>query len=111
MARSSATGKTGEQMALLHLRENGYSILETNWRLGRHEADIIACKDGVIAFVEVKTRSSLRFGTPQEAVDYNKQRTYMRLANAYVRMKKRTEEVRFDIIAIEINREGFNLNL
>jgi len=110
MAWNNDIGKIGEQLSQKYLREKGYAILETNWRLGRMEADIIAYQEGVIVFVEVKTRSSVLFGEPQEFVDEKKQKSYIRMANAYVQMKHRTEEVRFDIIAIEVSNTGYQLN-
>ena len=110
MAWNNDIGKVGEQLAQKHLRDNGYAILETNWRLGKREADIIAYREGLVVFVEVKTRSSSLFGEPQEFVDYNKQRSYVKMANAYVLQRSRSEEVRFDIIAIEVGATGFNLN-
>lgn len=110
MAWNNDIGKIGEQLSQKYLQEKGYAILETNWRLGRMEVDIIAYQEGVIVFVEVKTRSSVLFGEPQEFVDEKKQKSYVRMANAYIQMKQRTEEVRFDIIAIEMNSTGYQLN-
>ena len=110
MAWNNDIGKTGEKLAQKHLLENGYAILETNWRLGKMEADIIAYREGVIVFVEVKTRSSVLFGEPQEFVNEKKQQSYIKMANAYVQMNHRTEEVRFDIIAIEMSNTEYHLN-
>lgn len=90
-------------MACDYLREKGYAILETNWRYGKLEADIIAYGDDIIVFVEVKTRSNNTFGEPETFVDKAKQRAYVRLANHYITEHKRKEEVRFDIIAITIH--------
>lgn len=100
MAQHNKTGKEGELYARRHLEENGYLILETNWRLGHLEADIIAYKDNLIIFVEVKTRSTDSFGSPEEFVDYKKRKAYIHLANAYILQNKRTEEARFDIISV-----------
>ena len=110
MAKNNDTGKQGEDMARKHLMENGYLILESNWRIGRNEADIIAYKDGKIVFVEVKTRSNTDFGDPESFVDRNKQRAYVKLANAYILQKRREEEVRFDIIAVNINKDETTIN-
>lgn len=93
-------------MACRYLKEHHYAILETNWRKGRHEADIIAYMEGVIVFVEVKTRSSREYGDPESFVDRAKQRSYLFLANAYVMENDRDEEVRFDIIAVTITEQG-----
>lgn len=109
MAKHNTTGAYGEQLACRYLREHHYAILETNWRKGRHEADIIAYMEGVIVFVEVKTRSGREYGNPENFVDRAKQRSYLFLANAYVMEKELDEEVRFDIIAITITEDGTEL--
>ncbi|MBQ0016365.1 MAG: YraN family protein [Bacteroidales bacterium] len=102
MATHNDLGKQGEALARQYLEQHGYAILETNWRLGRSEVDIIAYIDCTIVFVEVKTRSSLMYGTPEEKVDKNKRRTYVRMANAYVLNNNKSEEVRFDIISVVV---------
>ncbi len=68
MAEHNELGKKGEELAVNHLEENGYEILERNWVFQKAEIDIIAQKDEVLAIVEVKTRSSLDFGSPQDFV-------------------------------------------
>jgi len=110
MAQHNDTGKIGENLAQKHLTEQGFAILETNYRKGRYEADIIAYKEGLIVFAEVKTRSNLDFGDPEEFVDRKKQRAYIRMANNYVIEHNRDEEVRFDIIAVAINANGYQIN-
>ena len=105
MARHNSIGSEGETLARKYLEQNEYLILETNWRVGHLEADIIAYKDDRIVFVEVKTRGSDAYGAPEQFVDTRKQKAYIRLANAYIQLKKRTEEARFDIIAI-VNKPG-----
>lgn len=102
MKTTNDLGKTGEQIAIQYLVEQGYAILDTNWRVGKVEADIIAHKEGWIVFVEVKTRTDNRLSRPEEAVNSKKQKAYIRLANAYILQKQLAEEVRFDIIAIVI---------
>ena len=94
MAEHNDTGKRGEELARRHLEEQGFAIVETNWRRGKYEVDIIAYKEGLIVFAEVKTRSNLGFGNPEEFVDHEKQRAYVRMANAYVIKHQREEEVR-----------------
>ncbi len=101
MTNNQEIGRQGEQLARQYLLDNDYAILETNWKKGKNEVDIIAYRDETIVFVEVKTRSGEQYGTPESAVDAKKQRTYIRMADAYVVQNKRTEEVRFDIISIE----------
>ncbi len=106
MANHNEMGKEGETLARRYLEEQGYEILELNWRLGHHEADIIAYKDGRIVFVEVKTRKTDEYGDPESFVDVRKQRSYILLADAYVKKHDRNEDVRFDIVSVIINKEG-----
>lgn len=66
--RRGEFGRRGEDAACAYLLRHGYSIVERNYRCRRGEIDIIAAKDGGAVFVEVKTRRSLKFGTPGMAV-------------------------------------------
>lgn len=100
MAEHNDTGQFGEVKARQYLEEHDYAILETNYRLGKLEADIIAYTEGVIVFAEVKTRQTVDYGNPEDFVDRNKQRAYIKLANHYILEHQRNEEVRFDIISI-----------
>ena len=106
MAEHNDTGTMGEALARQHLEEQGFAILENNWRRGKAEVDIIAYKEGLIVFAEVKTRSNLQYGSPEEFVDRAKQKAYIRLADAYVTKYQRQEEVRFDIISVVVSPEG-----
>jgi putative endonuclease len=99
------TGAQGENLAVDYLRNNGYVILDTNWRYGQNEIDIIAKHLTDLVFVEVKTRASNKYGEPEVAVTKAKQRTYQRLAEAYITIKKISMDIRFDIIAI-VNKPG-----
>ena len=106
MAEHNKIGEGGEDIARRYLEQRGYLILETNWRCGHLEADLIAFKDDRIVFVEVKTRSGEDYGEPEDFVDRKKQRAYIRLANAYMLQKNRDEEARFDIVAILQGKDG-----
>ena len=110
MADHNDKGEWGEQIARQYLEKQDYGILETNYRYGKAEADIIAYDDGMIVFVEVKTRSNTDYGEPEDFVDRTKQRAYIRLANQYLIEKNRIEEARFDIIAIHIDNDGYHIN-
>ena len=100
MATHNEKGRVGESMACDYLREKGYAILETNWRYGKLEADIIAYTDDIIVFVEVKTRRSRLFGDPEEAVDYQKLQNLQGAMNHYIKYHHIDREVRLDIISI-----------
>lgn len=106
MARHNDIGKQGEALARRYLEEQGFAILDTNWRLGRAEADIIAYREGLLVFAEVKTRTNADFGDPENFVDRSKQRAYIRMANAYVLDRGREEEVRFDILTVALHETG-----
>ena len=83
--RNRQIGAFGEATIARYLDSRGYDIIERNWRIKEGEIDIIACStDGLLHFVEVKTRSSLAFGDPLEAIDRNKARRLQRLALAWL---------------------------
>ena len=93
-------GVTGEQMAARYLEDQGYVILDRNYRRGHKEVDIIALDHGELAVIEVKTRANEDSFTAEQAVDHRKRQNIIRVANNYVRRYHRTEPLRFDIIAI-----------
>ena len=96
--------KTGESLAVAHLKARGYDILERNYRAVRGEIDLIAQDDDFIVFVEVKTRRSLKFGLPQTAVTTQKQRQISKVALAYLQTKNLFDApCRFDVIAIHLS--------
>ena len=101
--KANALGAMGEQTAVEYLEEEGYLILERNYRAKRHEIDIIAYKDNEIAIVEVKTRSNNNITEPEEAVDHRKRQMLIWAADKYVCTHERQEPVRFDIISIVTN--------
>jgi putative endonuclease len=100
MAAHNDLGKEGESLAVDFLRRNGYSILETNWIYQKAEVDILARKDDLLAVIEVKTRSSIAMGLPQDFVKPKKIRLLVKAVNAYVQEQAWEVTVRFDIIAI-----------
>lgn len=95
-------GQRGEQLARSYLERKGYEILAQNWRYSRAEIDIIAKlpKINIIVFVEVKTRSTYKYGYPEEAVNNRKARLLAMAAEAYLAERNLECEVRFDIISI-----------
>ncbi|MEO5776877.1 MAG: YraN family protein [Flavobacterium sp.] len=100
MAEHNELGKFGEELAAGFLKQNGYTILETNWTFQKAEIDIIAQKENVVAVVEVKTRSSIEFGLPQDFVKPKKIQLLVKAVNEYIISNDLDAEVRFDIIAI-----------
>ena len=100
MAEHNELGKWGEAEAVAFLKQNGYQILETNWTFQKAEIDIIALKENVLAIVEVKTRSSIDFGLPQDFVKPAKIQLLVKAVNEYVITNDIEATVRFDIVAI-----------
>lgn len=100
MATHNDFGKEGERLAVEFLIRSGYEILETNWRFKKAEIDIIAQNEQVTAVIEVKSRSSIAFGQPQDFVNPKKIKLLLTAVNAYFEQKNLTSEVRFDIISI-----------
>ncbi|MBN1465208.1 YraN family protein [candidate division KSB1 bacterium] len=103
MSARQNIGRTGEEMAADHLRRHGYVIKARNYRLRNGEIDIIAQKDAVLVFIEVKTARSSAFGAPATWVDERKQRRIGRAAARYL-ADNEIEDVdcRFDVIAIDL---------
>ena len=107
MAEHNELGKKGEDLAVEYLKQNGYKILDRNWTFQKAEIDIIAEKESILAVIEVKTRSSLSFGLPQDFVKPKKIQLLVKAVNAYINDRKIDIEVRFDIIAIHKKKESF----
>lgn len=107
MAEHNELGKLGEKLAVEFLQKEGYAILETNWTFQKAEIDIIAQKENTLAIVEVKTRSSLEFGLPQDFVKPKKIQLLVKAVNEYVVSRDLDVEVRFDIIAVHKEGKSF----
>ncbi|MBQ6191086.1 MAG: YraN family protein [Bacteroidaceae bacterium] len=107
MAKHNDLGQKGEDMAAQYLEQHGYCILERNWtNMGRKELDIVATKDDVAVFVEVKTRRAGSAQGPLEAVDARKQRRICLAADSFLKANRIDFRSRFDIVAIIYNDEG-----
>ncbi len=113
--KNQLIGRQGEDIACLFLKERGYRILERNYRYKSNELDIIAEHLGVLVVVEVKTRSSTKYGKPLEAISPYKIEGIVNATYGYIFEKKLDGvQVRFDIIEVldgSINHieDGFNL--
>lgn len=101
MDRRKVTGQEGEDIAVRFLQEQGYKILERNYRCAQGEIDIIACDNEDLVFVEVKTRTSLAFGYPQESITRSKQFRLKKIALRYLAEKRPFyQNYRFDVVSI-----------
>jgi putative endonuclease len=109
MAQHNQLGKKGEQLAVDFLLKNGYTIVERNYRFQKAEVDIIAKKEDILAVIEVKTRSTIDFGNPQDFVKPKQIQRLVTAVDEYVTVNDLNVEVRFDIIAIVKEGKGFNI--
>lgn len=110
MAQHNETGKQGEAAAVRFLQENGYEIIATNYRYQHAEIDLIAKKGKLLVFVEVKTRSNLRYGQPEEFVSYTKAKLVMKAAEHYVFAHDWLHDIRFDIVAVTLAGANLRIN-
>ncbi len=95
-------GKEAEDMAADFFAQQGYEIVERNFRYKRSEIDLIVRKDNWLIFVEVKMRSSDAFGYPEEFVDYKKAKNIVYGAEQYTYENNYEGNVRYDVIAISM---------
>ncbi len=102
-----AAGRSGEDAAVRHLQKQGYRILARNFRKAFAEVDIIARHRETLVFVEVKTRSSLRYGAPVEAVHPGKQRRLSKIALDYMMQEGLDgQSARFDVVSVLLDSQG-----
>jgi len=96
-------GKTGESIARAYLEKKGYDIIEQNYRTKYAEIDLIAKKNNILVFVEVRTKTNEQYGTPEETINQKKLRKLYSNANAYVGFKKWEGQFRIDAICIVLD--------
>ena len=107
---NAARGREGESRAAAFLEASGYSVVQRNLRLPGGEVDLV-CRDGdSIVFVEVKWRSTGRFGSAVSAVHARKRATLRRLAADYVQIVAPNARVRFDVVAFDGERMTLHRN-
>ena len=100
-------GRFGERLARDTLKKSGYRILETNFRCRRGEIDIVAKQKDCLVFVEVRTKSNLDFGSPEESITAIKKQRLVSSALTYIDTHQDIPSLwRIDVVAIEINIEG-----
>lgn len=104
-------GFIGEKIAQSYLCKNGYEILEINFYSKKGEIDIIAQKNNCIVFVEVKTRSNFKYGTPAMAVNSTKMKHIKYAAKVFLKLNQYKEYmIRFDVIEILIKEGKCKIN-
>ncbi|MBN9349504.1 MAG: YraN family protein [Chitinophagaceae bacterium] len=100
MAHHNELGQKGEELAAEYLVKNNFKILYRNWTFKHLEIDIIALKEGVLHFVEVKTRNSLQFGYPEEDVTKKKLKNVINAASEFQYQNPGWEKIQFDVLSI-----------
>ena len=99
-------GKLGEKLAEEYLIKNGYNILYRNWRYSHYEIDIIATKSNLIHFVEVKIRTSKKFGFPEESVTKKKIKSLLNAVDEFLFRHPVYKNFHLDILSISTNRNS-----
>lgn len=101
----SAIGGRGEALARQYMEQKGYRMLEQNYRTKYGEIDLIAKKDDVLIFVEVRTKTSEQYGSPEETINQKKLTKLYKNARAYVGFKKWTGSFRVDAVCVVLDAE------
>lgn len=96
------SGAAGEEQAARFLEQQGFAVLERNYRFRKSEIDLIVCRGNWLVFVEVKTRTTTAFGFPEEFVDYKKKKNIFKGADHYMHAINWPGNVRYDIVAISL---------
>jgi putative endonuclease len=107
LKKKKELGDLGEEVAEEYLKKKGYTILQKKFSPGPGEIDIIAANEDWNIFVEVKTRTSIAFGTPEESIDFNKIDRIRKAAIAFLKDNKPDgkKSIRFDILSIIISKD------
>lgn len=100
MASHNDLGKRGEKAVVDILQNWGYTVLECNWFYAKYEIDIIARNEEWILFVEVKTRTSNKWGNPETAISDRKIKRIVEAADFYIKENNITLQARFDVASI-----------
>ncbi|MBC8186093.1 YraN family protein [candidate division KSB1 bacterium] len=106
-----SVGKEGEKIALDFLEKKGYEIIETNYRFGRGEIDIIVRKGDLLVFVEVKTQKHGDFGDPINWINRRKQRQIGTIAKGYLYENNIMDmDCQFDVITLKYEEGAYQIN-
>ena len=107
MSKRKETGNLGEKIAAEHLKKQGYRILETNYHCRYGEIDIVARHREYLVFIEVRTKTNLNYGTPEESITETKMDHLRMAANRYIQERGYKKDLwRIDIVLIELNKEN-----
>jgi putative endonuclease len=104
MAHHNETGKLGEDLGAAWLIANGFELLHRNWKFSYYELDAIARKEGVLHFIEIKTRTSDMYGHPEEGVTPKKLERLMNAGEEYLAQNPEWKRVQYDILSIRLHK-------
>ncbi|MBO5478323.1 MAG: YraN family protein [Clostridia bacterium] len=111
MYQRHETGKLGEDLACRYLQNQGYKILERNFKARQGEIDIIAMDKKELVFIEVKTRTNINYGKPVEAVGSKKQKHLIKTVEYYLYSRNLENEfIRIDVIEIYLYHNKYRVN-
>ena len=111
MVSTKEQGNQGERIAMRHLKQLGFEIVEMNYRFGHGEIDIVARDGDTLVFCEVKMRKSDEYGDPEYAITPKKQQQIRKIAQGYLYEHEIKEHLcRFDVVAIRLNRGTPEIN-
>lgn len=102
MAKHLETGKQGEEMAAAWLTGQGFTILHRNWKYSYFELDVIAEREGMLHFIEVKTRTTSTYGHPEEGVTAKKLERLMHAAEEFLQQHPGWKRIQYDILSIRL---------
>jgi len=106
MASHNEMGQAGEELAIGWLKKNDFQVLHRNWRHSFHEIDIIALKNELLHFIEVKTRTNTLAGYPELSVTKTKFRFLQRAAEQFLYTHPQYKRIQFDVLSITILKFG-----
>lgn len=106
MGKHNETGRLGERLAADYLLHAGFQILHRNWRSAHREIDLISLENDELVFVEIKTRSGINYGFPEESVSLIKQAHLRAAAEDFLEQHPEYTLARFDVISILLQGEN-----
>ncbi len=105
MAKHNETGKTGEALAVNWFTEKGYTILHSNWRHKNLEVDIIASKNKMLHFIEVKAITTLQYGNPEDKITQKKIKNLINASEEYLYQNPLWQRIQFDVLSITMIKD------
>ena len=105
MALHNQFGKQAEDLAVQFFKELGYEVLFRNWRHSHYEIDIIACKEGMLHFIEVKARQSAEFAYPEHNYSVKKFQSMVKAADEFLFQHPGYIQVQYDILSITLVKQ------